>query len=156
MILIVAGCSKEPCPSSAATPDSSSATDNGLPNKTPTPSKSANGIDVDLTVLSSTMVYSEVYNMMMQPKDYVGKTIKMAGKFSYYKDENTKRVYYACIIQDATACCSQGIEFETTADFSYPADFPKVDGQICVSGVFDTYEEGGQKYCTLRNAQILS
>ena len=30
------------------------------------------GGDVDLTVLSSTMVYSEVYNMMVSPDNYKG------------------------------------------------------------------------------------
>ena len=48
----------------------------------PTTSGSAqntDGIDVDLTKLSSTMVYSEVYNMMYTPDDYIGKTVKMKG-----------------------------------------------------------------------------
>ncbi len=39
------------------------------------------GIDVDLTTLSGTMVYSEVFNMIANPEDYVGKTIKMQGQF---------------------------------------------------------------------------
>ena len=29
-------------------------------------------LDIDLTVLSSTMVYSEVYSMMSFPDDYIG------------------------------------------------------------------------------------
>ena len=33
------------------------------------------GVDVDLTVLSSTMVYSEAYNMMYYPENYIGKTV---------------------------------------------------------------------------------
>ena len=36
-------------------------------------------VDVDLTALSSTMVYSEVFNMLNTPENYVGKTIKMTG-----------------------------------------------------------------------------
>ena len=60
----------------------------------------ADGIDVDLTTLSQTMVYSEVYNMMETPEDYVGKTIKMRGLYSYYYDEGTKNEYHACIVQD--------------------------------------------------------
>ena len=39
------------------------------------------GIDVDRTTLSSTMVYSEVYNMMSEPDGYLGKTVKMDGSF---------------------------------------------------------------------------
>ncbi|MBO6282705.1 MAG: hypothetical protein J6M63_02110, partial [Pseudobutyrivibrio sp.] len=33
-------------------------------------------VDLDLTTLSSTMVYSEVFNMMMEPMAYEGQTIK--------------------------------------------------------------------------------
>ncbi|MBR1736522.1 MAG: hypothetical protein IJ736_05845, partial [Firmicutes bacterium] len=44
-------------------------------------------IDVDLTAMSSTIVYSEVYNMMYEPNEYIGKTIKMKGVFKTYHDE---------------------------------------------------------------------
>ncbi len=116
---------------------------------------STEGIDVDLTALSSTMVYSEVYNMMISPENYIGKTVKMAGSFAIYHDEATDNYYFACIIYDATACCSQGIEFILTDDYTYPDDYPEVGGEICVVGVFDTYQEGIYTYCTLRNAKII-
>jgi len=114
------------------------------------------GIDVDLTAISSTMVYSEVYNMMIDPEQYVGKKIKMRGLFSTYHDEASGKDYHACIIQDATACCSQGIEFELTDGYVYPDDYPEVGGDITVVGTFDIYEEGEMKYCTLRNAELVS
>ena len=116
---------------------------------------STDGIDIDLTTLSATVVYSEVYDMMFYPDNYVGKTVKMDGMFTYYYDEANDKYYFACIIMDATACCSQGIEFEPSEDFTYPDDFPEDGGDICVVGVFDTYEEDGFTYCTLRNAEIL-
>ncbi|MCR5788667.1 MAG: hypothetical protein K6G83_02150 [Lachnospiraceae bacterium] len=114
----------------------------------------ADGIDIDLTTLSSTMVYSEVYNMMVSPDDYIGKTVKMDGQFTQYHDESTGKYYFACIISDATACCSQGIEFVLTDDYTYPDDYPQEGGAICVTGTFDTYQEGDYTYCTLRNARI--
>lgn len=114
----------------------------------------AEGVDVDLTVLSSTMVYSEVYNMMTKPSDYIGKTVKMAGPLASYHDEASGKWYYACIIQDATACCSQGIEFEL-AGKKAPDGYPADGSDICVIGVFDTYKEGENTYCTLRNAQMV-
>jgi hypothetical protein len=99
---------------------------------------STNSIDVDLTALSSTMVYSEVYNMMTDPGSYIGKTVKMSGVYAVYYDEGTGKYYHACIISDATACCSQGIEFELKSGYSYPDDYPAEGGQICVTGTFDT------------------
>ena len=111
--------------------------------------------DVDLTALSSTMVYSEVYNMMTAPSDYIGKNVKMKGAFSYYQDPNTGNEYYACIIQDATACCAQGIEFVLAGDHKYPDDYPEMNSEITVAGVFDTYMEGEYMYCTLKNARFV-
>lgn len=107
---------------------------------------------VDLTALSGTMVYSEVYNMVVSPEDYVGRTVKMRGTFFVY--ESDSRNYYSCIISDATACCSQGIEFLWAGDHSYPEDYPEPGSEIVVEGVFDTYEEGDLLYCQLIDAEV--
>ena len=45
------------------------------------------GVDIDLTALSSTVVYGQVYNMMYYPEKFVGKTIRMEGMYSDYFDE---------------------------------------------------------------------
>ena len=116
--------------------------------------KPAGAIDVDLTKLSSTMVYSEVYNMMYNAPDYVGKVVKMRGLYSLYYDEGTGKYYHACIIQDATACCAQGIEFELTEDYRFPEDYPEVNDEVCVTGTFDIYYEGQYQYVTLRGATL--
>ncbi len=118
------------------------------------PEQSADGIDVDLTKLSSTMVYSEVYNMMVSPDNYTGKTVKMNGAFAYYEDPETKKQYFACIIADATACCSQGLEFILTGEHTYPNDYPELYSDITVTGTFETYEENGYNYCRLVNAEF--
>ncbi len=124
------------------------------PGISPDASNTEEGIDVDLTRLSSTMVYSEVYNMMVYPETYVGKTVKMSGMFNYLYDEVQDFYYFSCIIMDATACCAQGLEFVTTDEFKYPEDYPKLGEDITVTGVFDTYMEGNEMYCTLRNAKL--
>ena len=118
------------------------------------PAQSADGIDVDLTKLSSTMVYSEVYNMRVSPDNYTGKTVKMNGAFAYYEDPETKKQYFACIIADATACCSQGLEFILTGEHTYPNDYPELNSEITVTGTFETYEENGYNYCRLVNAEF--
>ncbi|MBR6258572.1 MAG: hypothetical protein IKR23_14555 [Lachnospiraceae bacterium] len=109
------------------------------------------GIDIDLTSLSSTLVYSEVYNMMYMPEEYIGKTIKMEGSYSFYRDETSGAEYYSCIIKDATACCAQGIEFIPGNPEAVPAE----GEDVTVVGVFDTYMEGDYLYATLRDATIL-
>ena len=114
----------------------------------------AAGVDVDLTELSSTMVYSEVYDMMFEPEKYLGKTVRMEGMFAYYYSEAKDTYYYACIIQDATACCAQGIEFVLEGDYTFPDDYPEAGDDITVTGVFDTYQDGDATYCTLVNATM--
>lgn len=110
-------------------------------------------VDLDLTQLSSTLVYSEVYNMLITPDDYKGKIIKMKGLFNQYTDEQTGKTYNAVIIPDATACCQQGLEFElpdkTNPNFEQGAE-------ITVVGTFDTYSEGELLYCHLKNAKIIN
>lgn len=120
------------------------------------PSQSANELDVDLTTLSSTMVYSEVYNMMYEPDRYVGKRIKMDGQFAVYEDPNTGAVYTACIIIDATACCSQGLEFVLAGEKTYPDDYPELGSEITVTGVFQLYDENGATYCHLVDAEMFA
>jgi len=122
---------------------------------TPVVLSNTEGIDIDLTILSSTMVYSEVYDMLYVPEDYVGKTIKMDGLFTAFHDDSTGNDYYTCIIEDATACCAQGIEFELTDDYVYPEDYPQEGEKVSVVGVFDTYMEGDYQYCTLRDASLV-
>ena len=118
------------------------------------PAQASGELDVDLTTLSSTMVYSEIYNMMYEPDRYVGKRIKMNGQFAVYGNPNTGAVYTACIIMDATACCSQGLEFVLAGEHSYPADDPELGTEITVVGTFQTYEENGYMYCHLVDAEM--
>ncbi|WP_051656895.1 hypothetical protein [Butyrivibrio sp. AE3004] len=106
---------------------------------------------VDLTILSPTMVYGEVFQMMYYPENYVGRKVKMQGLYDIYHDEVTGKDYHACIIQDATACCAQGIEFEL-ADSNYPGTDIM---NVTVEGTFTTYDENGITYCTLSNAVLI-
>ncbi len=109
-------------------------------------------VDVDLTVLSPTMVYAEVYNMITEPDDYYGKVIRMGGMYYHLHDENTGNDYFSCVIRDATACCAQGIEFVLRDDYIWPDDYPADESDITVVGVFDSYMEGQFTYYTLRQA----
>ena len=117
-------------------------------------------VDVDLTVLSSTMVYAEVLNMMTEPNAYDGKTVKMHGRFgaSYgYRPDGTINedvLIFACIIADATACCSQGIEFVLSGAYTFPEDYPELDSEITVTGTFTSGEQNGIPYFRVINAQM--
>lgn len=114
------------------------------------------GVDVDLTLMGKDLIYATVYQMMSKPEEYEGKTIRIEGKYyaSYYPV--TDKYYNYCLIADALACCSQGLEFELGGDAVYPDDYPADQSQVIVTGVFETYtEEAGQTfyYCRLKDAK---
>lgn len=111
-------------------------------------------VEIDLTKLSSTMVYSEVYNMMVSPDQYIGKIIRMRGQFALYEDSQSNKSYFACIIADATSCCSQGLEFVLESPPVDPQNYPTIGDEITVTGEFSTYEENGSRYCHLIKARF--
>ena len=144
-----------PTPKEQKTPDEQQTPEE--PEQTQT---SADGVEVDLTVLSSTMVYSEVYNMLYNdPAHYLGKTVKAKGTFSLYQLVTDgvlqpDPVAYACIIADATACCAEGMEFVLEGDYTYPDDYPELGAEITVIGEFQSYEENGMTWYHLVNARL--
>lgn len=109
---------------------------------------------LDLTALSSTMIYSEVYNMMVTPEDYVGRKVKMKGQFAVYQNPETGENYYAAVIADATACCQQGLEFVLSEKYKYPEDYPQLGTEVVITGVFEIYKEKGFPYCHLVDAKL--
>ncbi|MBR7063879.1 MAG: hypothetical protein IKI31_01805 [Treponema sp.] len=117
-----------------------------------------NKIDIDLTKMSSTVIYSTVFNMMVEPENYIGKTIRMKGLF-YCSDDDPEadlpRRVFACVIQDATACCAQGLEFRLKESLTYPDDFPPTNSDITVTGVF-FHEEDNFDFFGIKDAVLES
>lgn len=139
MLLLLTGCGKQdttPSESASSQPEASTEAEK-------------QNIDVDLTALSSTMVYSEVYNMLVEPERYEGKTVRMAGGYSAFLDQNTGAIYRVCMIADAAACCAQGMEFILTDE-----NYPEMESDITVVGTFQTYMENGTQYCHLVDAVL--
>lgn len=117
-------------------------------------------VDVDLTQLSSTMVYAQVFDMLVSPDTYVGKTIRMRGTFTQYRAAEESpvlvpgRQYFACVITDALACCSQGIDFELAGNPTYPQDYPAPGSEITVVGKFQQVDKDGYSYTYVTDARL--
>lgn len=109
-------------------------------------------IDVDLTEMSSTMVYSEVFDMVNKPDDYQGKTVKMKGNIYMVMDEKKAKIKCYCIIADATKCCQQGMEFELREE---PDKYPKADSEVTVVGVADKVKSKDGEYCVIKKAEFV-
>jgi len=112
----------------------------------------AEGIDLDLSVMSTTMVYSQLTGMFENPEAYLGKSVKMTGSFEVINDATTGNIYFICLVNDATACCQQWLEFRLADGGTYPDDYPALDSTITVSGIFNAYAEGEYTYYELKDA----
>ena len=124
-----------------------------LPELKPT---NKDGIDYDLTAMDGDMVYASVYQMMVEPEAFEGKVIKISGRYyaSFYDPNN--RYYHYVIIEDAMACCAQGMEFVwDDGSHVYPDEYPEDNTYVEVVGTFETYTEtDGQTYCRLKDASF--
>lgn len=118
-----------PVPSPAATPQP-------VPTATPAP----DGIDLDLTSLSSTVVFAEVAAMVRTPEDFVGKTVRMRGQLAVYEANPALDIdyFYTVVIRDATACCQQGMEFVWDG-----GTLPAEGTELVVTGKYQQYDCGG-------------
>lgn len=139
LALALTGCAAQPAQSAAAvsTPaPTPAATATPQPTATPSP----DGVDIDLTRLSATMVFAEVAAMVRTPEDYLGKTVRMAGPLAVYEANPALGIdyFYTVVIQDATACCQQGMEF------IWPeGTLPEAGTGLVVTGTFAEYDCGG-------------
>ena len=111
-------------------------------------------IDLDLTQMSATMIYSTIFNMLIMPEEYVEKNIKLTGWFATYENPQDGKIYFAVIVPDATACCQQGLEFVWTGEHSYPSDYPEEGADVTITGRYKLTEEDGITYNYLEASQV--
>lgn len=114
-------------------------------------------VEIDIAAMNANITYATVYDMMSYPDNYEGKVIRIKGLNTNYTDAVTGNTYHTIIIQDATACCQQGIEYVLIDDPDetlYPAE----NANVTIIGTFTTYteEHDGQLYMYIRleNAEI--
>lgn len=112
-------------------------------------------IDLDMSGMSGTVVYAQIYNLLSDPAPWLGKIIRIAGYYSFYDDQEQGIVYHACVIPDATACCAQGIEFVWAGEHNWPDDYPAEGVDITVTGRLEIYEENGAAYLHLVDAEVI-
>lgn len=112
---------------------------------------SAAAAEIDLTKMSSTMVYSYVYNMISAPDDFIGQRFRIRGNYDEEYWDQTKLTYHYIVIADAAACCAQGLEFVLT---DTGAAYPQVGEEFEISGTFGTYTENGNLYIQITADQI--
>lgn len=114
-------------------------------------------VDYDLSQMPADLVYASVYQLMVDPQDFEGKVFKMVGNYYATWYDPTARYYHYLVIEDAAACCAQGIEFVMgDGSAKYPDSYPKTNAVLEVTGVFETYKEEGDDrlYCRIKDASV--
>lgn len=118
-------------------------------------------LSLDLTKMSATMVYAEVFNMLIMPDKYDGKLIKVRGNFSRFVPNGKTEEVTTVVVSDALACCQQGLEFKITPGSPLEnqlknKSLPEPDSEIEIIGrfVLSQTEEGFDYfYLDLKNLE---
>ncbi len=96
-----------------------------------------NKVDVDFSKLNSMVAYSGLFDMMIHPEQYLGKTIRIKGQYDSAQDPDT------------------GTTFFGKDKYKYPDDYPELGAVVTVTGKFERYVEGEDTYYHLTNADLL-
>ena len=107
-------------------------------------------VELDLSKMNADLAYAFIFQIVVEPEKYEGKTVRMTGTFETFYDNEPYGRHDYCIITDVLACCAQGLEFENA----------KVSGiepgqKITVSGTLklrDAVSPDGMEYKTMRIA----
>lgn len=104
-------------------------------------------IQWDLSRLSATMAYAQLYTMLTEPEQFVGQSVKIRGQYSPTINDSGVTQYHGVVVYDSAACCELGIEFLPTGSQQL---YPAPGSLIEMTGLFDICNDGGQKFCCLR------
>lgn len=111
-------------------------------------------VDLDVTGFSITIVYALLENMVQNPDDYIGKTVKITGNMSTWKDSAGDDVY--CLtIWDQTQCCSAEIRIKFDYEKVDKSSIPSPGEDYTVIGIFDSEFDGETYYSYLWNCVIV-
>ena len=100
--------------------------------------------------MNADFVYAFIFQIIVEPEKYEGKTIRMTGTFETFYDDAPYGRHDYCIITDVLACCAQGLEFESAKVSSV-----EPGQKITVSGTLklrDAVSPDGMEYKTMRIA----
>ena len=114
-------------------------------------------VDYDLSDMNFTMISSFFFQMLIEPEEYENKTFKIKGKFQTFDNEENPAAlpYFSVIMNDATMCCQEGIDFVWKGDHKYPDDYPQPDQEITIVGKYIVTETNGFTYNYILASDII-
>lgn len=104
--------------------------------------------------MGADMVYATVNDMVTKPANYTGKKVRMAGPLYHQYYDKTDTTYHYVVIEDATTCCAQGIEFVMGDGKQDEPVYPTDGTRVTVTGTFEPYLEDGAQYVHLVRSEL--
>lgn len=100
----------------------------------------AAAVDFDFTRMNPTMRQTYNYRLAANPREFEGKTLRVAGIYLTRVDESDGKRYFGCLLSGAPggcSCCSMGcvLEFEPSDPDDWATNCPPVESSIVVSGL---------------------
>ena len=97
-------------------------------------------IDIDLVAMRDTMVYATMVNILSNPANHEGQTMRIAGSYNNRFWDVTGSHYHFVVVRGQGGCCPRQMEFRRNGDFVFPYDYPAVGSTIELVGVFSRGE----------------
>ncbi|WP_296689996.1 hypothetical protein [Treponema sp. UBA6852] len=105
-------------------------------------------VEIDLSKMNADLAYAFIFQLVVKPEKYEGKTIRMTGTFETFYDNEPLGRHDYCIITDVLACCAQGLEFESAKIAGIePGQKITVSGKL---NLRDAVSPDGMEYKTMR------
>lgn len=151
LLLSLSGCKKTDKQLTVTNPKNENTLVNVNESKTTEKASVPAKVDIDLSKMGTDMVYAFLFQMIIDPDTYIGKTIRIKGLYYYSVYEPTQQCYHSVIIRDATGCCAQGLDFEL---IDADAKYPEPESDIEVVGEYAVSVVDGVSHFALRDAII--
>jgi predicted small secreted protein len=105
----------------------------------------------DLLVVGDKMFVGQMNDIYLNPDDYLGRTIRYEGFFTWFDNEETGQRYY-CLVRNGPGCC--GYDSLVGFEVDWSGEQPENDDWCEVEGAIDTYQEDGLDYIVIRAASL--
>ncbi|NLJ64373.1 MAG: hypothetical protein GX337_03145 [Christensenellaceae bacterium] len=108
-------------------------------------------IQHDLSRLSSTMAYAQLYDMLCNAENYVGSAVKLKGPYMPYQSEAGELMHFV-LVYDMQGCCELALEMLPTRGANI--EYPEMNTEIEAEGLFDICNDDGVRFVALRINRI--
>lgn len=130
-------------------------TDEDFDVETEIQNNQSSDVDIDLTDVSSTIAYTQLFVIQRKPDEYIGKTVKLNGEFQVIENTENNIKFFAIIVSDDAACCKVGYEIVFSEKYKQSTDFPQIGENVTLVGKVNGFEKDGLTYINLIEVEIV-